>query len=104
MGLDVRQVIIQQPPVEDLPLADSSHPALYFSQTATWPAQWLPGNVHAFPVWSNTKQRKGDITARYAKYAALYKLYRLSDTIKPAGKTAHAQWAYFVAVLPTGGG
>ena len=50
---------------------------------------------------TNAKRRKGDITARYAKYA-LYGLYRLSTQIKPADKTAHAQWAYFVAVLPTG--
>ena len=49
----------------------------------------------------NAKRRKGDITARNAKYA-LYGLCRLSDPIKPADKIAHAQWAYFVAVLPTG--
>ena len=48
----------------------------------------------------NAKRRKGDITARYAKYA-LYRLYRISNQIKPDDKTAHAKWAYFVAVLYT---
>ena len=49
----------------------------------------------------NAKRRKGDITARYAKYA-LYGLYRIWDQIKPADKTAYGKWPIFDTVLSNG--
>ena len=46
----------------------------------------------------NAKPRKGDITARCAKYAR-YGFYRISYHITPVHKTAHCKCPIFEAVL-----